>query len=97
MAAVVLVGERPLAGVVTAAVSLAFACVAAVFLRRRLEATRCGGRRAVWAVVGVLFVLGGVWELLSIRVVLVPILCIVAGVLLIVSALAGKPRETRPQ
>ncbi|TCC65522.1 ComEC/Rec2 family competence protein [Kribbella pittospori] len=59
LAAVVLVGERPLAGVVTAAVSLAVACVAAVFLRRRLEATRSGGRPAVWAVVGVLVVVAG--------------------------------------
>lgn len=50
-----------------------------------------------WAEVGVLFVLGGVWELVDVRVGLVPILCIVAGVFLIVSALAGQPREARPQ
>ena len=43
-----------------------------------------------WVVVGVLFVLGGVWELFSVRVGLIPILCIVAGVALLVSALVGK-------
>jgi hypothetical protein len=46
-----------------------------------------------WAVVGALFVIGGVWELLSVRVSLIPILCIVAGVALIVSALFEKATE----
>ena len=43
-----------------------------------------------WALVGALFVIGGVWELLSVRVSLTPILCIVAGAALLVSALVGK-------
>ena len=43
-----------------------------------------------WALVGALFVIGGVWELLSVRVSLIPILCIVAGIALLVSALVGK-------
>jgi hypothetical protein len=46
-----------------------------------------------WALVGALFVIGGVWELLSVRVSLIPILCIVAGVALLVSALVGKPGD----
>jgi hypothetical protein len=45
-----------------------------------------------WVLVGVLFVMGGVWELLSVRVGMIPIVCIVAGVLLLVSALRGRPR-----
>jgi hypothetical protein len=48
---------------------------------------------AFWAIVGALFVMGGVWEFLSVRVSLIPILCIVAGVALVVSALVGKPKE----
>ena len=45
-----------------------------------------------WVAVGALFLLGGIWNLLSISVSLTPIVCIVAGVLLFVSALLGKPR-----
>lgn len=48
---------------------------------------------AFWVVVGVLFVMGGVWELLSVRVGMIPIVCIAAGVLLLVSALRRKPGE----
>lgn len=47
---------------------------------------------AFWVVVGVLFVIGGIWELLSVRVGMIPIVCIVAGALLLVSALRGSPR-----
>ena len=39
-----------------------------------------------WVVVGLLFVLGGVWELLGLQFSLVPILLIVAGVALLLSA-----------
>jgi hypothetical protein len=39
-----------------------------------------------WVAVGLLFVLGGVWELLGLRFSLVPILLIVAGVALLLSA-----------
>ncbi len=46
-----------------------------------------------WVVVGVLFVVGGVWELFNVQVSLVPILCIVAGVALLASALGGGPRD----
>jgi len=45
-----------------------------------------------WVLVGVLFLLGGIWDLLSVRVSLTPIVCIVAGVLLLSSALLTKPR-----
>jgi len=41
-------------------------------------------------VVGLLFVLGGIWELLQITFSLVPILIIVAGVVMLISALWGK-------
>jgi hypothetical protein len=50
-----------------------------------------------WALVGALFVLGGVWELLNISVSLLPVVCIVVGVLLLVSALLGKPRDKEVQ
>lgn len=46
-----------------------------------------------WVAVGVLFVLGGVWELFGVRVSLVPVFCILAGVALMVSALVGKPGD----
>lgn len=39
---------------------------------------------------GLLFVLGGVWELLSVRISLVPVVCIAAGAALLLSALFGK-------
>jgi hypothetical protein len=48
----------------------------------------------LWSEVGVLFVLGGVWDLLSFRVGLAPILCLVAGLFLVVSALAVNPKES---
>lgn len=44
-------------------------------------------------VCGVLFVLGGIWELLSVRISLVPVVCIAAGAALLLSALFGKATE----
>ena len=44
-------------------------------------------------VCGVLFVLGGIWELLSVRIGLVPIVCIAAGLALLLSALFGKATD----
>jgi hypothetical protein len=44
-------------------------------------------------VCGVIFVLGGVWELLSVRISLVPVVCIAAGVALMLSALFGKATD----
>ncbi len=46
-----------------------------------------------WVVVGFLFVVGGVWELFHVQLALVPILCIVAGIALLASALRGGPRD----
>ena len=51
------------------------------------------GFETFWLLVGTLFLMGGVWELLSVRVSMIPIVCIAAGVLLLVSALFGKPRN----
>ncbi len=42
-----------------------------------------------WLLVGALFVVAGVWALLSVRISLIPIICIAAGVLLLGSALFG--------
>ena len=50
------------------------------------------GLETFWGLVRALFVIGGVWELLSVRVSLIPILLIAAGVALLVSTLVGKPR-----
>jgi hypothetical protein len=44
-----------------------------------------------WAVVGSLFILGGIWEWFKIQVGLVPILCIAVGLALLVSAMVRKP------
>jgi hypothetical protein len=46
-----------------------------------------------WILAGVLFILGGVWELFSIRVGLVPVLCIVVGAALLISAFIRSPRD----
>jgi hypothetical protein len=48
-----------------------------------------------WVVVGFLFVLGGIWKLFSVPYDLMPILCIVAGVFLLVSVLVGKAGNSR--
>lgn len=48
------------------------------------------GLEMFWVLVGVLFLLGGIWEMLSVHVSLTPIVCIVAGVLLLGSALLSK-------
>lgn len=59
-------------------------------IARKYMGLKC---EAFWTMVGALFVIGGIWELFSVRVSLIPILCIVAGVALVVSALVGKPKE----
>ena len=46
-----------------------------------------------WLVVGTFFVLGGIWALLDIRISLMPIVSILAGLSLLVSALVRKPRQ----
>lgn len=43
-----------------------------------------------WVVVGVLFIIGGIWELLKIEIELVPILIIIAGLVILFSVLGGK-------
>ncbi len=48
-----------------------------------------------WVVVGFLFVLGGVWELFNVPFDLMPILCIGAGVALVVSVLVRKPGDSQ--
>lgn len=48
-----------------------------------------------WIVVGSLFILCGIWALLSVRVSLIPIICIVAGAALLASALAARPAEPK--
>ena len=48
-----------------------------------------------WVVAGFLFVLGGVWELFNVPIDLMPILCISAGVALLVSVLIRKPGDSQ--
>ena len=48
-----------------------------------------------WIGVGILFILCGIWGVLNVSVSLIPIVCIVAGVALAVSALFGKPVEQK--
>ena len=43
-----------------------------------------------WIVVGVLFVVGGLWELFNVKLPLVPLLFIVAGVAIVISIVKGK-------
>ncbi len=47
-----------------------------------------------WVVVGFIFVLAGVLELLDFQLGLLPILCIAAGIALVVSTWIGKPRHS---
>jgi putative Mn2+ efflux pump MntP len=56
-------------------------------LARRLLSVRV---ERLWIVVGLLFLLGGTWALFEIDVPLVPVLFIVAGAALLLSALRGK-------
>ena len=46
-----------------------------------------------WVVVSFLFIVGGLWTLLDAQVALVPLLLIVAGLAVLVSAFWGKPRS----
>jgi hypothetical protein len=48
-----------------------------------------------WVAVGCLFVVGGVWGLVQVRVGLVPVLCIIAGLALFVRAVAGRRQQPR--
>jgi hypothetical protein len=47
-----------------------------------------------WLAVGFFFVAGGIWKLFSIQLGLLPILCIVAGVVLLGSTLVGGPSDS---
>ena len=47
-----------------------------------------------WVAVGFIFVLAGIWELLDFQLGLLPILCVAAGVALVISALIGKLRHS---
>lgn len=46
-----------------------------------------------WLVVGVFFILCGIWASISVHVSLLPIVCIAAGAALLISALVGKPKD----
>ena len=48
-----------------------------------------------WIIVGLLFLLGGIWELFTPTIPLVPILLIVAGAVLLGSILLGKHKEKK--
>lgn len=45
-----------------------------------------------WVVVGLLFIIGGIWELFKIEVQLVPILIIIAGFVILFSVFGGKKK-----
>ena len=44
----------------------------------------------MWTVVGVLFLVGGLWEVFQVKMPLGPILLVVAGVAILIAALGGK-------
>lgn len=50
-----------------------------------------------WVVVGILFILGGIWNLFKIHFDLVPILILIAGVLLLISVFTGKKDSGQKQ
>ncbi len=45
--------------------------------------------------VGAVFVVGGLWDIVNGSVGLVPLLCVGVGILLLVSAVSGRPRRAR--
>ncbi len=57
---------------------------------RRYLAIRLEG---FWLVVGLVFVIGGVAELLDFHISLIPVACIVAGMALLLSVVLGKPTD----
>lgn len=67
--------------------------VGAIILVSQLAHLVVGEFRLDWfsTIVGLIFLLGGVWSVFSIQVGLVPILCIAAGVALMLSALTSRP------
>ena len=52
------------------------------------------GVQAFWVVVGLLFLVGGIWELYKVDVSLAPILLIIAGAALLVSIFRGGPHSS---
>lgn len=50
-----------------------------------------------WVVVGILFIIGGIWNLFNIQFDLVPILILIAGVLLLISVFTGKKDSEQKQ
>lgn len=46
-----------------------------------------------WVALGFLFLVGGIFKLFDVHLGLVPILCIAAGIALLVSTVLGKPRD----
>lgn len=67
--------------------------VGAIILGSQVAHLMVGEFRLDWfsTIVGLIFLLGGIWALFSIQVGLVPILCIAAGVALMLSALTSRP------
>ena len=67
--------------------------VGVIILMAQLAHLVVGEFRLDWfsIIVGVIFLLGGVWSVFSIQVGLVPVLCIAAGVALMLSALTKRP------
>ncbi len=47
-----------------------------------------------WVVVGLLFTVGGIWELFRVQVGFMPILCIIAGFALLASIFVGRTRNS---
>lgn len=69
--------------------------VGAIILGSQVAHLMVGEFRLDWfsTIVGLILLLGGIWALFSIQVGLVPILCIAAGVALMLSALTSRPAQ----
>jgi hypothetical protein len=67
--------------------------VGVIILASQVAHLAIGGARfdVFSTVVGLIFLLGGIWVLFGIQVGLVPVLCIAAGVALMLSALTSRP------
>jgi hypothetical protein len=65
-----------------------------VQLSRKLSNVKSEG---FWVVVSILFIIGGIWDLIKIQFDIVPILIIIAGILLLISAFTGKKSTEQSQ
>ncbi|HEY6970849.1 MAG TPA: hypothetical protein VJA94_16680 [Candidatus Angelobacter sp.] len=64
-----------------------------VLTGQMVRKSMAAGLETFWVLVGLFFVTGGIWMLLGVRISLMPIFSIAAGLAILISALFGKPGD----